>query len=294
MTLVWIAVDLLDLGLDRPEAADLLFLTPEPGIELAVEPGELRDLGGGALHCLPLLLQQSALLGNLLGELLEHRETVLQVRDRDHRLIDRLDSALDTLNPAHDVLEAAGGGLIVLIERFEAGGGVAVRTKGVVGLAAHPADVLGQLTKLAAKALGLLVRPAIETLVAEKLLELPMELEGGVGLLREGAHLLAEALDALGPLFSCGNTAGHLLHGGQFLFGSNATFPEGFDLCGAVEQCGQGPQLFSRGLGAHDQRVKPGGGSGAIGVFDSDRRVAVVAATASQERHHECSKLIRA
>ena len=81
---------------------------------------------------------------------------------------------------------------------------------------------------------------------------------------------------------------------GQLLFGGNATFPEGFDLCGAVEQRRQRPQLFSRGLGAHDQRVKPGSGSGAIGVFDSDRRVAVVAATASQERHHECSKLMRA
>ena len=184
MTLVWIAVDLLDLGLDRPEAAHLLFLTPEPGIELAVEPGELGDLGGGALHCLALLLQQSALLGNLLGERLEHREAVLQVRHRDHRLIDRLERALDTLNPAHDVLEAARGGLIVLIERFEAGGGVAVGTKGVVGLAAHPADVLGQLAKLAAKTLGLLAEAGDRALVAEELLELPMELEGGVGLLR--------------------------------------------------------------------------------------------------------------
>jgi hypothetical protein len=287
-------VDLLDLGLDRPEAAHLLFLTPEPGIELAVEPSELRDLSGGALYCLPLLLQQSALLRNLFGELLKHRETVLQVRNRDHRLIDRLQGAFDTLNPALDVLEAARGGLIVLIERFEARRGVAVGTKGVVGLTAHPTDVFGQLTKLATKALGLLVEARDQILVAEELLELTMKFEGCVGFLSEGAHLLAEALDALGPLFGCGHTASQLLHGGQLLFGSNATFPEGFDLCGAVEQGRQGPQLLSRGLGAHDQRVKAGGSSGAIGVFDSDRRVAVVAATASQERHHEGSRLIRA
>ena len=52
--------DFGDLGLDGAEAADLLLLPAQPGIQLAIEPGELGDLGRGAIHRLTLLLQRGA------------------------------------------------------------------------------------------------------------------------------------------------------------------------------------------------------------------------------------------
>ena len=112
-------LDLLDLCLDGAEAADLLFLTAKPDVELPVEPGELGDLGGGPLHGLALLLKHPALLRYLLGQRLQYREAVLQIRHRGDGLANRLEGPLHGLHPPDDVFQAAGGGLVLFVERLE-------------------------------------------------------------------------------------------------------------------------------------------------------------------------------
>ena len=122
-----------DLGLDRAEPADLLLLPPEPGVELAVQPGELGDLGGGPVHRLALLLQRRGLLGELVGQRLEHGELVLDVGNGLGGLVERLQRALDALHPADHVVQPAGGGACVLVEGLEparwCGGGRSARRR---------------------------------------------------------------------------------------------------------------------------------------------------------------------
>ena len=150
----------------------------------------------------------------------------------------------------------------------------------------HPANVLHQLAELPAKTVGLLAKLRHRTLVAEEVLELVVELEGGVGLLAEGTHLLAKALNPIGLLLGGVEAGGELFEPRELLFGGYASFPEGVHLGRAVEQRGERSELRRGGFGADHQRIKRGGCVGAIGVLEGDRRVAVVAATAFQERHH--------
>ena len=112
-------LDIDDLGLDAREAADLLLLAAQPGVELAIEHGQLGDLVGGTVDRLPLLLQRRGLLGDVVGQRLDDGELVLDGGNRLGGLGQGIEGALDCLEPARGLFQPAGGGLVLLVDRFE-------------------------------------------------------------------------------------------------------------------------------------------------------------------------------
>ena len=94
---------------DGGEPADLLLLAAEPHVELAIEPGELGDLGGGPVHGFALLLEGRGLVRDLLSQRLEHGQLVLHAWNRLRGLAHGLERPLGRLDPALQLLELAGG-----------------------------------------------------------------------------------------------------------------------------------------------------------------------------------------
>ena len=177
-----------DLRLDRAEAPDLLLLAPEPGVELAVHDGELADLAGRPIHRLALLLERRGLLRQVVGERLEHGELVLDAGDGLGGLGQRVERALDGLQPAAGLVQPAERGLVLLVDRLEPGGGLAVGAQGVVVLGADPADPLGHLGDLAPQRLGLAPERRDRTLHAQHALDVLPELQRAFDLVAEVAH----------------------------------------------------------------------------------------------------------
>jgi hypothetical protein len=191
-------LDLGNLGFDRAEPADLLLLPPEPGVELPVHSGELRDLGCGPIHRLALLLQHGGLLGNLVRQGLEYRELMLHVGDGGGCLIDRLHLPLHRLHPAHHIFELAGGCLEVLIEVLQPRGGVTVSRQGVIVLSSHAGDVFSQLAQLSPERVGIGAECREGALEAEERFDLFPEQQSRLDLVAQSAHLTLEPFHGLG------------------------------------------------------------------------------------------------
>jgi hypothetical protein len=280
-----------DLGLDLAEAPDLLFLAPEPGVELAVEPGKLRDLGGRPVHRLALLLQHPGLLRHLVRQRLEHREPVLKVGHCGHRLVHWLEGAGKRLHPALNVLQPAGGGLAVLVECLQPRGAVPVSRERVVRLGPHPRDAVGKLGQLGPELVGIAMQRLYRALLAEEVIELLAKLQHPVHFVVHRLHASLQLVHLrlrLDHPLRLGDRRGELctefLDPGHLRLDRYAPLAQRLQLRRAIQDRSEGPDLFCGGLGSGHESLERGGDVRPAGI-DGDYAV-VRAAAAFQEGDH--------
>ena len=199
--------------------------------------------------------------------------------------------ALDRLHPADHVLQLAGGGLEVLVEVFQPGGGVAVGGKGVVVLGPHPGDVLGQLAELRADLVGVAPGGVERALEAEELLGVIAQRDRGLDLPAQLAHadldlieLLAALTHALQLALGLAHPRLMLFHPGHLALRRFAPLAQDVDLRRAIQHSAHGAELLEGGLGPGDQRLQGDGDVRAAGIDGDDGVVRFAAAF--QEADH--------
>ena len=285
------SLNLRDLGLDLAEPADLLLLAAKPGVELAIQPGELGDLGRRAVHRLALLLQHAGLLRYLVRQGLEDGEAVLEIRHLGHRLIHRLEGPGDRLHPPLDLLEPAGRGLTVLVERFQARGAMPMRRQRVVGLGAHPGDLLGELGELGAQGVVLALELGDRALLAEEVVELLAELEDPLELVVHPLHPALQLVHLglrLGHPLSLGDGRRHLgaelLDSRHLILHRHAPLPQGVQLGRPVHHRYELLELADRCFSPGHELLQRGGDVRSARINGND--AVVRAAAAFQEGDH--------
>ena len=166
-----------------------------------------------------------------------------------------------------------------------------VGAKRVVGLGAHPGDVLAHLVELLAQALRVRPHRADGALEAEEALDLLPQLEGGVDLVAELAQPPLQLVD-LGPGagdpldlgLGRGDARLGALHLRHLLLDRLTPLAQGVHLLGSLQDAAQGAQLLDRLLRAGDERLEGERDVRSAGIDGDD--CVVRAAAAFEEGDH--------